>query len=1303
MSTVRISIFSQNARGLIKDEKIEELCASLSRRKFFAGCVHETWRQRKAENLMNGDVHLIFGGGGPRRKNTTDLSMDKAGTRGVGIILSTEAHDAWKAGGFEVHRFPSARVIAVRLIVTDQRGKEVGLFLVSAYAPIGDAEQSEWEEFLDEMDGCIDKKHSNDILLIGADCNSSIGVRGASSSKVVGKFGKARVNDAGTRFRNYMSLQSLSSAATHFYRSNGKYGTWMNPLTKKMHQIDHFLIAQKDLKRVKDCGCKTSLVDSDHKSLRIDLRIALKLKRKSPKKKKIRYDMSSLEGGSKEAEEQRELFNNGVVSNYNTDSNHYDSHCEKLEAAVLKQMETLPRLKKSSHHWFKDAEGILWPLIEKRNSAMSNYMHTKKIAKPKRNDRKKRKQTLKQRRKELKAKSDDRKKRKETLKLTQKELKAAVIEAKARWILIFAKRLTGLTDGSCSSHKQGWQARRELAKGLTRTKSVKSTMMKKGDGSMCMNAKENLEVFKQHYEKLFGIVPPVEYAILELMIKRATVSNLGDMPEMPEILLALSKLNNSTPGISGVPAQLWKLLNRNDESRKLLAKTVTDFWEKEIPPKNWNKGDLKILPKKGDLSLPGNYRGIMLGEVSYKVIAQIINMRLESFHRGLNDESQCGFTNERGSRDGTFNVRMVISKRREHGLETWIVFCDQVKAFDRVSREMLWEVLKKLGIPDKLNRLLQALHKDVEVKIDIDGNEAIIISIVGVKQGDILGPTLYKLYIFAIMETWRAQIKPGGTCVFRTAEDDVIKSRTWRAQDVMGKGGALKSERKDGKDEPNFITGEGMLASGCDEFHVSDSMYADDTALVYGGREEVEKQMPSMFKHISKFGMKAHSKGLNDTKESKTVALFIAAQSSTYNDPTTFDGTSLDRIEVGNGNTIPVVVQAKYLGSIIHRDGTDKADVDARINSASQVFGSLKDCIFKEGNISKEAKVAVYKTVVMSVLLYGSESWTITKDLERKLQSFHRRCARTIFGVTMFHVEKYHIKTETVLEEINLLPINDYIARRNLAWFGKVMRMPFNRLPRKLISCWVPCPRPCSRLAVWADTVLKYMEIAGIDIDNWGTHARDEAAWCDTIGTTYKPPRYAKGLNPTAQEFIPQQLRYLQPDSIVAYTDGSCLGNRHCAVNNYIAGWGAVLLQGSSGTIENPADHGALIIRHGKIWGPVVTDPQSEHFMGAKYGSNNTGEVCAIGEVLKWVQANVFDDRTVLIRYDSKYAANVVQGTYEASSNIELARKVQQMYRQERKKRNVFFSHVKGHSGHKWNDYADKLANRGRDSSSRDK
>ena len=50
---------------------------------------------------------------------------------------------------------------------------------------------------------------------------------------------------------------------------------------------------------------------------------------------------------------------------------------------------------------------------------------------------------------------------------------------------------------------------------------------------------------------------------------------------------------------------------------------------------------LKILPKKGDLSLPGNYRGIMLLEVSYKIIAIIIQRRLVKVHQALGNLQQC--------------------------------------------------------------------------------------------------------------------------------------------------------------------------------------------------------------------------------------------------------------------------------------------------------------------------------------------------------------------------------------------------------------------------------------------------------------------------------------------------------------------------------------------------------------------------------------------------------------------------------------------------------------------------------------
>ena len=46
---------------------------------------------------------------------------------------------------------------------------------------------------------------------------------------------------------------------------------------------------------------------------------------------------------------------------------------------------------------------------------------------------------------------------------------------------------------------------------------------------------------------------------------------------------------------------------------------------------------------------------------------------------------------------------------------------DLVKAFDRVPRELLWELFEKFDVPAKLVRLLKALHREVTVKFEVDG------------------------------------------------------------------------------------------------------------------------------------------------------------------------------------------------------------------------------------------------------------------------------------------------------------------------------------------------------------------------------------------------------------------------------------------------------------------------------------------------------------------------------------------------------------------------------------------------------
>ena len=126
---------------------------------------------------------------------------------------------------------------------------------------------------------------------------------------------------------------------------------------------------------------------------------------------------------------------------------------------------------------------------------------------------------------------------------------------------------------------------------------------------------------------------------------------------------------------------------------------VLDFWETELPPEKWLKGLLKIIPKKGDLSRAGNYRGIMLLEAAYKIVAILLHERLQPIAEGLDHEAQCGFRPGRGYADAVFTIKLAMKKRREHSQETWILFLDLVKAFDRVPRELLWDILSKFGVP----------------------------------------------------------------------------------------------------------------------------------------------------------------------------------------------------------------------------------------------------------------------------------------------------------------------------------------------------------------------------------------------------------------------------------------------------------------------------------------------------------------------------------------------------------------------------------------------------------------------------
>ena len=91
---------------------------------------------------------------------------------------------------------------------------------------------------------------------------------------------------------------------------------------------------------------------------------------------------------------------------------------------------------------------------------------------------------------------------------------------------------------------------------------------------------------------------------------------------------AVNSLKNNASGESGFTPLIFKAIVSNNQKFQLLRSIILDFWKNKLPPEQWKTGLLKIIPNKGDLSQPGNIRGVMLLEVAYETIAKIVHSRL---------------------------------------------------------------------------------------------------------------------------------------------------------------------------------------------------------------------------------------------------------------------------------------------------------------------------------------------------------------------------------------------------------------------------------------------------------------------------------------------------------------------------------------------------------------------------------------------------------------------------------------------------------------------------------------------------
>ena len=100
-----------------------------------------------------------------------------------------------------------------------------------------------------------------------------------------------------------------------------------------------------------------------------------------------------------------------------------------------------------------------------------------------------------------------------------------------------------------------------------------------------------------------------------------------------------------------------------------------------------------------------------------------------------------------------------------------------------------------------------------------------------------------------------------------------------------------------------------------------------------------------------------------------------------------------------NNTDLKQVEHFVYLGGKISKKGTCTEDIQLRIGKALGAMQSIND-ILNSKEISRPTKMELYSTLIMSILLYGSETWTLKKDDENRLLVFEMTCLRKILGVT---------------------------------------------------------------------------------------------------------------------------------------------------------------------------------------------------------------------------------------------------------------------------------------------------------------
>ena len=196
-------------------------------------------------------------------------------------------------------------------------------------------------------------------------------------------------------------------------------------------------------------------------------------------------------------------------------------------------------------------------------------------------------------------------------------------------------------------------------------------------------------------------------------------------------------------------------------------------------------------------------------------------------------------------------------------------------------------------------------------------------------------------------------------------------------------------------------------------------------------------------------------------------------------------------------------------------------------------LGRLNKHLWCNHGISIATKVAVYRAMILTSLLYGCEGWTLYRHHIQQLDQFHMRCLRKIAHIKW----QDHIPNTTVLTICNISGIEAFLQTAQLRWCGHVIRMQDSRIPKQVFYGQLHhgSRRPGGQYIRYKDHLKAMLNQRGITPSHLETLVSDRADWRSTCKSA-------------VQEFESRRIRELETKRDLRKSGPPTTSNFQCQI-----------------------------------------------------------------------------------------------------------------------------------------------------------